>query len=245
MTSTSSTSTSAFPPAVVTVGGEEGNIDVLARSGIWPGDFYAPCIFVKATFSAFQPELETLWRKGRLHALRVEKCPMDDFACHLLGAGVCESDRRRPPTATRPHDLAWHRTTVKCSIGRVRHATAEQLPLGRSFMLSMHRCHLVVISKSLWMCLWTSTCRRDAHETRQASRNLISSSQMMRRELQPPLFRHELLTQPCLLLKNTFFAQCHMGTVASVTPPSSRSNEAMPSTPPFQSFPFQEGRRRL
>ena len=25
--------------AVVTVGGEEGNIDVLARSGIWPGDF--------------------------------------------------------------------------------------------------------------------------------------------------------------------------------------------------------------
>ena len=25
---------------------------------------------------------------------------MDDFACHLLGAGVCESDRWRPPVAT-------------------------------------------------------------------------------------------------------------------------------------------------
>ena len=49
-----------IPPAVVTVGGEEGNIDVLARSGIWPGDFCAPRIFVKATCSAFQPELETL-----------------------------------------------------------------------------------------------------------------------------------------------------------------------------------------
>ena len=41
--------------AVVTVGGEERNIDVLARSGIWPGDFFAPGIFVKATCSAFQP----------------------------------------------------------------------------------------------------------------------------------------------------------------------------------------------
>ena len=83
------------------------------RSSIWPGDFCAPRIFVKATCSAFQPELETLERKGRLHALRVEKCHItaqgtslattgyvDDFECHLLGAGVCELDRWRPPTAT-------------------------------------------------------------------------------------------------------------------------------------------------
>ena len=62
--------------AVVTVGGEEGNIDVLAKSGIWPVDFCAPRIFVKATCSAFQPELESLERKGSLHALRVEKYPI-------------------------------------------------------------------------------------------------------------------------------------------------------------------------
>ena len=54
-----------------------------------------------------------------MHALRVEKNPMtegtllrtrgieDDFACHLLGAGVCVSDRWRPPTAARPLNLAW------------------------------------------------------------------------------------------------------------------------------------------
>ena len=45
--------------AVVTISAEEGEIDILARSGIWPGDFCAPSIFVKATCSAFQPELET------------------------------------------------------------------------------------------------------------------------------------------------------------------------------------------
>ena len=33
------------------------------------------------------------------------------------------------------------------------------------------------------------------------------------------------------------FRQVPHGTVAPVTPPSSRSNEAMPSTPPFQSCP--------
>ena len=40
-------------PAVVTLGGEEGNIDVLARPGMWLGDFCAPRIFVKGTCSAF------------------------------------------------------------------------------------------------------------------------------------------------------------------------------------------------
>ena len=57
--------------------------------------------FATATCSAFQLELEILEKKERLHALRVEKHNhrtehigtagyVDDFACHLLGAGVCE-----------------------------------------------------------------------------------------------------------------------------------------------------------
>ena len=62
--------------AVVTTGGEEGSIDVLAKSGMWPGDLCAPRIFAKATRSALQPELEALERKGRLHALLVEECPI-------------------------------------------------------------------------------------------------------------------------------------------------------------------------
>ena len=98
--------------AVVAVGGAEGNIDVLVKSGIWPGDFCAPRIFVKAMCSAFQPEQKALEKTERLHALHVERCPttkgtsvgttgsVDDFACHLVGAGVCESDRWRPPAAT-------------------------------------------------------------------------------------------------------------------------------------------------
>ena len=74
-------------------------------------DFCAPRIFVKATCSAFQPELEALEKKGRLHALRAEKYPLtgqspslgktgyvDDSVCHLLGAGVCEPERWRPLT---------------------------------------------------------------------------------------------------------------------------------------------------
>ena len=35
--------------AVVTVGGEEGEINILARSGVWRKEFCAPRIFVKAT----------------------------------------------------------------------------------------------------------------------------------------------------------------------------------------------------
>ena len=90
-----------------------GGVDVLAKSGIWPGDFCVPRIFVRATCSAFLPELETLEKKGRLHAFRVEECPIaaqgtplgmtgyvDDFACHLPGAGVRESIRWRPSKAT-------------------------------------------------------------------------------------------------------------------------------------------------
>ena len=72
-----------------------------------------------ALLSAFQPELEALEKKGRLHALRVDKCPItgrstslgtrntDDFACHMLGAGVCELGRWRPAVVNCPLDLAW------------------------------------------------------------------------------------------------------------------------------------------
>ena len=42
----------------MTITEEEGEIDILARSGVWLGDFCAPRNFVKATCSAFQPVLE-------------------------------------------------------------------------------------------------------------------------------------------------------------------------------------------
>ena len=45
-------------------------------SGTWPRDVCASRIVVKATCSAFQPELEILEKTGRLHALRVETCPI-------------------------------------------------------------------------------------------------------------------------------------------------------------------------
>ena len=44
--------------AVVTIGGDEGEIDIQARSDIWSGSFCAPRIFVKVTCSAFHQELE-------------------------------------------------------------------------------------------------------------------------------------------------------------------------------------------
>ena len=62
--------------AVVTIFDEEGEIDIMARSDIWPGDYCAPRICVKATCSAFPPGLEVLERRGRVHALRVENCPV-------------------------------------------------------------------------------------------------------------------------------------------------------------------------
>ena len=61
---------------VATIGGEEVEIHILARSGTWPGDVCAPRVVVKATCSAFQPELEILEKTGRLHALHVETCPI-------------------------------------------------------------------------------------------------------------------------------------------------------------------------
>ena len=45
--------------AVVTVSDEEGEIDILVRSDIWPGDFCAPRIW-GGRCPAFQPELEVL-----------------------------------------------------------------------------------------------------------------------------------------------------------------------------------------
>ena len=142
---------------------------------------------------------------------------------HVNGLHTCTAPRRSLDSNTshcggRIEQRQEH--VAEVTFGTPQHQSSCHLD--RCFMLSMRRrCHLVVISKSLRMCLWTSTChRRDAHETRQASRNrLISSSQVsLRRELKPPLIRcQELPTQPCLLLKNTFFAQCHMGNAAPVT----------------------------
>ena len=60
--------------AVVTITGEEGEIDILARSDIRPWDFCAPRIFVKAPCSAFQPELEALEKKRSPHALHGRIC---------------------------------------------------------------------------------------------------------------------------------------------------------------------------
>ena len=39
--------------AVVTFGGEEGEIDILARSGTWPWDFCAPRIFAAGDVRSF------------------------------------------------------------------------------------------------------------------------------------------------------------------------------------------------
>ena len=72
-----------IPSAVVAVSGEEGNIDVLAKSGIWLGDFCAQHIFVKATCSACQPELETLERKGGYTRSALKNVPSQHRAHHL------------------------------------------------------------------------------------------------------------------------------------------------------------------
>ena len=58
--------------AVVTPSDEEGGIDILARLCTWPGDFCAPRIFLKATCSAFQPELEVLEKKGSVICWELE-----------------------------------------------------------------------------------------------------------------------------------------------------------------------------
>ena len=77
---------------------------------------------MKATCSAFQPELRVSEKIRRAHVLLDENCPItvhcttcgatgyvDDCSCHLLGAGACEPQRWRPPTRNCPcgADLAW------------------------------------------------------------------------------------------------------------------------------------------
>ena len=60
---------------MVTISDEACEFDILARSGTWPGDVCAPRIVVKVTCSASRPALEALEKKGRMHALRVQKLP--------------------------------------------------------------------------------------------------------------------------------------------------------------------------
>ena len=102
-------------PAVVTVGGEEGNIDVLTRSGVWPGDFCAPRVFVVDNVLGLS--VGTLERIGRLHAFLVQKCPVagqstslgtteyvDDFLCVICLELECASRKdggqQQPPSST-------------------------------------------------------------------------------------------------------------------------------------------------
>ena len=60
--------------AIVNIADEETEIDLPAGSRIWPGEFCAPRVLVKATCNAFTPSLERLEVLGKCHALRVEQC---------------------------------------------------------------------------------------------------------------------------------------------------------------------------
>ena len=53
--------------AVVTISDEESEIDILATSSVWPGNFCAPSIVVKATCLTFQAELEVSEKARRMH----------------------------------------------------------------------------------------------------------------------------------------------------------------------------------
>ena len=74
-----------------------------AKSGIWPEDFCAPRIGVKATCSACPPELHMHYALENVTTAQGTSLGttghVDDFACHLLRAGACESDRWPPSKA--------------------------------------------------------------------------------------------------------------------------------------------------
>ena len=146
--------------AVVTISGEEGETDILARSGIWPGDFCAPRILVKATCSAFQPEVEDFREEKEgctRFALRIARSQAkahhleqqgmwDDFACHLLGAVVCEPERWRSPAVSCPHgaeharngqsgavrEQKTHRAPPRTRSGQKKRSRQKSLTLRRS-----------------------------------------------------------------------------------------------------------------
>ena len=108
--------------------------------------------------------------------------------------------------------LAPRTTTVKCSKGHVRHATASE-----QLLHFVHRgCHLVVLCKLQKICSWTSMKpHRNAHVTRLAALNsLISPIPMgLCRELKTSVFRcQELLSNTCQL-RRPLFSQCHMETL--------------------------------
>ena len=79
--------TSALSGAVVTITDEEGYIYFLARDqAMWLGDACAPRNFVKATCSAFRPELEGCWKRGE-DCTRFElKIAQSRASAHHLGA---------------------------------------------------------------------------------------------------------------------------------------------------------------
>ena len=146
-----------------------------------------------------------------------------DVVYHWRGNGKAKREWAAhwhgPATVIRlQHESLWlalRTTTVKCSKGHVRHATAsEQLPLGP--MLHALRAPPVPpgrdmqASKDFFMDL-----RQNAHVTRPAAVNsLISPIQMnLCRELKTSVFRcQELLSNTCQL-RNPLFSQCHMKTL--------------------------------
>ena len=145
------------------------------------------------------------------------------------------------------HESQWlaHRTTtVKCSKGHVRHATAsEQLPLGP--MLGALRAPPVPpgrdmqASEDLFMDLDEQSLKR--------SRDTLSRTQQP--DFANPdefLQRHQNVSVPLprtpeqpVPAPETLFQPVPHGNVAPVTPPLFR-DEALPSTPPCQCFPGRE-----
>ena len=129
------------------------------------------------------------WRCRSLKAKR-------EWAAHWHGAATI---------INLQHESLWlaHRITTVAVQQRsrpTRHSTSS-CHLDRCLLLSAHRwCHLVVVSMTLRMCTWTSTCHDgNIHVTRPAARDRLISSirTSLRRECKQPVFRcQELPQQP-------------------------------------------------
>ena len=145
--------------------------------------------------------------------------------------------------------LAHRTTTVKCSKGHVRHATAsQQLPLGP--MIDALRAPPVPLgrdmqaSEDLFMDLdeRPSKRSRDTPSSSQQSdfanpNEFVQSAQ----NVSVPLPRTPEQDVPA---PETPFQPVPHGNVAPVTPPLFRSDEAKPSTPPIQCFSWRRDSAR-
>ena len=137
--------------------------------------------------------------------------------------------------------LAHRTTTVKCSKGHVRHAMAsDQLPLG-----PMHDAlraplvppgHDVQASEDLFMDLDEPPSKRSRDTPSSAQQSDFANPNefvLRARNVSVPLPRTPEQHVPAL---ETPFQAVPHGNVAPVTPRLFRSDEAMPSTPPFHCF---------